>query len=81
MGRWPIGAVGNLELEDLSVLGFGYLGAEILLGGSWVVISGVVSPLIWVISVVTLLIIPLITTHEPPSNLGCKTPATITRYL
>ena len=27
-----------------------------LLGGSWVVISGVVSPLIWVIIVVTLLI-------------------------
>ena len=32
-----------------------------LLGGSWVVISGVISPLI-------LLIILLITTHEPPSR-------------
>ena len=37
-----------------------------LLGGSWVVISGVISPLIWVIIMATLLIIPLITTHEPP---------------
>ena len=32
-----------------------------LLGGSWVVISGVISPL-------TLLITRLITTHEPPSK-------------
>ena len=39
-----------------------------LLGGSWVVISGVISFLTWVISIVTLLITPLITTHEPPSN-------------
>ena len=38
-----------------------------LLGGSWVVISGVISPLIWVISIVTLLTTQLITTHEPPS--------------
>ena len=39
-----------------------------ILGGSWVVISGVISPLIWVIIIVTLLITPLITTHEPPSR-------------
>ena len=39
-----------------------------VLGGSWVVISGVISPPIWVISMVTLLTIPLITTHEPPSS-------------
>ena len=39
-----------------------------LLGGSWVVISGVISPRIWVISVVTPLIAPLATTHEPPSR-------------
>ena len=37
-----------------------------VLGGSWVVISGVISPLRWVISIVTLLITVLITTHEPP---------------
>ena len=40
-----------------------------LLGGSWVVISRVISPLIWVISIVTLLITLLIATHEPPSTL------------
>ena len=39
-----------------------------LLGGSGVVISGVVSPLTWVISIVTLLISLLISTHEPPSR-------------
>ena len=39
-----------------------------LLGGSWVGISGVISPLIWVMSIVTLLISLLITTHEPPSR-------------
>ena len=33
-----------------------------------VVISEVISPLIWVITTVTLLITPLITTHEPPSE-------------
>ena len=33
-----------------------------------VVISGVISPLIWVITIVTLLITPLITTPEPPSR-------------
>ena len=31
-------------------------------------ISGAISPLIWVIIIVTLLITPLITTHEPPSG-------------
>ena len=36
-----------------------------LLGGSWVVISGAISPLI---CIVTLLITPFITTHEPPSK-------------
>ena len=33
-----------------------------------VVISGAISPLIWVVSIVTLLIPTLITTHEPPSS-------------
>ena len=37
-------------------------------GGSWVVTSGGISPLIRVISVVTLVITLLITTHEPPSK-------------
>ena len=39
-----------------------------LLGGSWVVIFGGISPLIWVISMVILLITLYITTHEPPSR-------------
>ena len=39
--------------------------AAAMLGGSRVVISGVISPLFWAIIMVTLLITPLITTHEP----------------
>ena len=42
------------------------------LGGSWVDIRGVISPLIWVIIIVTLLITPLRTTHEPPSTPEAK---------
>ena len=34
----------------------------------WLVISGVISPLIWVISIATLLITLLIATYEPPSK-------------
>ena len=57
------------------------MGLKGLLGGSGVVTSGVVSPLIWVISIVTLLISLLIITHEPPSRglglkaLGCEAQA------
>ena len=40
-----------------------------LLGGSSVVINGVISILIWALTIVTLLITPLLTTHEPP-NMG-----------
>ena len=40
----------------------------ILLGGSWVVISEAISLLIWVMTIVILLRILVITTHEPPSN-------------
>ena len=39
--------------------------APIVLGGSWVAISGVTSPLIWVITIVTLLITPLRTVGLP----------------
>ena len=39
-----------------------------LLGGSWVVIGGVMRPLVWVITIVTLLITQLITTYEPASR-------------
>ena len=41
-----------------------------ILGGSWVVISEVISPLIWVIGIVTLLITLLTTTFDPPSRPG-----------
>ena len=41
---------------------------HIVLGVSWVVISEVVSPPLWVIVLVTLLITPLITAHEPLST-------------
>ena len=37
------------------------------LGGSWVAISGVISPLIWVRIIVTSLITLAITAPEPPS--------------
>ena len=49
-----------------------------ILGGSWLVIIGVISPLISVITMVILLITLLITSHEPPSTgavaLGFRTP-------
>ena len=44
------------------------MGFKGLLEGSGVVTSRVISPLIWVISIVTLLITLLITTHEPQSR-------------
>ena len=51
-----------------------------ILGGSWVVINGVRSPLICVILTVTRLIAPLITTHEPPSTLKfCEAPCVFAR--
>ena len=40
-----------------------------VLGGPWVVLSGDISPLAEEITMATLLITLLITTHEPPSSL------------
>ena len=40
---------------------------QALLGGSWVVISGVISRVTLVLAHITGRITPLITTHEPPS--------------
>ena len=57
---WTILAVLDSHVECICCL-------SLLLGGSWVVISGVISPLIKVISIVALLITLLITTREPPS--------------
>ena len=45
---------------------------RIVLGGSWVVISGFISRVTIVISQIRGLITPLITTHEPPSRNGPK---------
>ena len=42
--------------------------ASQLVLGSWVVLSGAISPVTWVIIMVALLITLLITTHEPPSK-------------
>ena len=49
-------------MHQVLSLGHGYL------EGSWVGLSGVISPLIWVMTIVVLLIALLITTNEPPSK-------------
>ena len=41
---------------------------DLLLAGSWVVISGVISRVTIVITQIRGLITPLLTTHEPPST-------------
>ena len=71
------GAPWALHSEGLGFRGLGLgfhsegLGFRIL-GGSWVVLSGVLSPLIWGITIVTLLITRLITTDEPRSTRGVE---------
>ena len=51
----------------LKTLGGGFR----VLGGSWVVISRIIRPLIWVRSIATLLLSPVLATHEaPPPFLG-----------
>ena len=54
----------------------GSVKGSIGIGGSWAVISGVISPLIWVIIIATL----LITTHEPPSRVWVLPRQTATVY-
>ena len=39
------------------------------LGGSWVVISRVISRITMVVTYIRALLTPLVTTHEPPSTL------------
>ena len=58
----------KLKAEGLIQTPFPKTPCAHILGGSWVVINGVISPLIWVITIVILLITLLITTHEPPSR-------------
>ena len=66
---------GNFKNSDFLFLNWGYWALwaihhwiASILGGSWVDIRGVISPLIWVVRIATLLITLLITTHEPPSR-------------
>ena len=47
---------------------------------SWVVISGVISPLIWVITIVILLISLLITTHEFSNRVETALVSTIAQF-
>ena len=47
---------------------------ETILGGSWVVISGVINPLTILITLLRGNITPLITTHEPPSIIYYRSP-------
>ena len=49
---------------------YGYKSLGGLLGGSWVVISGVISKVTIVITHIRELVTVLITTHEPPSRFG-----------
>ena len=51
-----------------------------MLGGSWVGISKVISALTWAVTIVTRLITPLITTHEPPSRVLPGHPGAATEY-
>ena len=74
--RSPQVRVSRLVLE-FSVMSSCGSEEEGLLEGSWVVRSGVISPLIGVIVTVTLLITPLITTHESPSRERIQECATI----
>ena len=68
--------VANCRPSSAQALSASTQDLQTVLAGSGVVISGVISPLIWVISIsiyiytyiVTLLIAPRITAHEPPSR-------------
>ena len=62
---------GRSSVQGFGVSGFGF-GVKGVLGGSWLVISGVISPLIWVVTTVTLLITPLILTTPEASKLGFR---------
>ena len=68
-GRLRGSSLGLVFSSGLRVCALGFVKLS-LLGGSWVVICGAISPLIWVIAIVTLLITPLITTYEPPSRVS-----------
>ena len=52
----------------MALLGFEIQAFQGLLGGSWVVTSGVISKVTIVVTHIRRLIAILITTHEPPSR-------------
>ena len=58
----------KLKAEGLIQTPFPKTPCAHILGGSWVVINGTISPLIWVITTITLLITPLIAAHDPLSR-------------
>ena len=60
---YPIRSPYRIPLKELSVWAHGSL-----LGGSWVVLSGVISRVTTLITHIKGLTTPLITTHEPPSR-------------
>ena len=65
---WPPASF-FLELVGLAFFsGLSLLSRVHVLGGSWVVISGVISRVTIIITHIRQLITPLITTHEPPST-------------
>ena len=67
LARWVLGGSWVVISEVISRVPLkGSIGLEGL--GFRVVISRVISPLIRVVSITTLVITPLITTHEPPST-------------
>ena len=64
----PFGDGGNHVEHNRALLPQGGWEAWCILGGSWVVISGVISRVTIRITHIGGLISPLLTTHEPPSS-------------
>ena len=60
-------SLGSMGLGFRS-LGWPLMTRQLLLGGSWGAISGVISRVAVIITYIRGLITPLITTHEPPSR-------------
>ena len=73
-------------IHEFGVWGFDIEGALViristeLLGGSWVVVSGLISKVTIDITHIKGLITPLITTHQPPSKIGKDSGFDITEF-
>ena len=70
---WPLDSIHNRGLRDFGELTNLQLWKCFPLGGSWVVVSGVINRVTVSITLFRGLLIPFIATHEPPSN--CKAEA------